>query len=312
MKKLLRNAMMFSAMAGTLFFTACDGDEEILPTEPSVSVSTDPALNADGDLELFAGDQFSVTVNATTPNGFNTMRLNIGDRELEQTRTDLGLDATATSASHTFEGFSFPDDGTATITVTVVDEANVTATQSIDVIVSSPQVTEYEAVLIGGFLNSTTGSFYDAIADSVFSFDNIRTNAANRARIDFVYYFVLDGVEATLASPDNAQVGITWNQQTNTETWPFTANSNSTTFKVAAQGTNFDFLNTDADVRAAFGEVGAEDSRVTNLAPGALVAFKVDEARGTRYGVIEVAALSGDNGSTRTITINVKTQTQDN
>lgn len=314
MKKLLRNAMMFSAMAGTLFFTACDGDEEILPTEPSVSVSTDPALNADGDLELFAGDEFSVTVNATTPSGFNTMRLNIGSTELEQTRTDLGLDATATSASYTFTNLFFNTQGTATIDITVVDEAGVTATTSIDVIVSSPEVLEYEAVLIGGFLNNNLGSFYDAIEDSVYTFGGVNGSAANRAKIDFVYYYVTGetAVNAVLASPDNAEVGVTWNSQTTPGTWPFTANSNSTRFKQAAQGTNFDFLNTDADVRAAFGEAGAEDSRITNLAAGAVIAFRVDDLRGTRYGVIEVQSIDGSQGSERAINISVKTQSLDN
>jgi hypothetical protein len=312
MKKLLRNAMMLSAMAGTLFFTSC-GEDEVLPTEPSVSVSTTPALNADGDLELSAGEELTITVNATTPNGFNTMRVKIGTTELEQTRTDLGLDATATSATHAFGNLFFSAAGTATIEIEVVDETGATANQSIAVIISSPEVLSYEAVLIGGFLNNTEGSFYDAIADSVFASNTVINNAPNRARIDFVYYYVVGetAVNAVLAAPDNSEAGATWNQQNTDGTWPFTANSNSTRFKPAVQGTNFDFLSTDSDLRAAFGEVGAEDSRQTNLTPGAVIAFRVDDARGTRYGVIEVQSVDGTQGSERSITISVKTQSQD-
>ncbi len=310
MQKFLKNGLLLMT-ATTLLFTACD------PEDGTETMIDGPTLTLTSQLENSypEGAEVDLSYEFDAPG------------RIGQVIFEIFIDGTSSNSTTFTEselGFNSEDTtGAFTITVTVPQEtAGSIITAEVEFIDRENQSTinddaefeiiqainSYSATLIGGFNNLETGSFYDALADSVYSASSVRNSVSNQGNIDFLYYFS-DPSQRTIASPDNSSAQITWEAQ-DPNAYPFTTTENSTRFKIAAAGTNFNFINTNEQIAAAFSEVGNETERVTNLQAGSLVAFRIDAARGTRYGVFQVTNVSGN--SSGSITIDVKTQSIDN
>lgn len=311
MKKLLRNALMLSAMAGTLFFTACDDEDEVAVDGPSLTL-TSQLQDAYAE-----GSEVDLTYEFDAPGRIGQVMFDFiidGTSVSDSTVTETQLGFTAEDTTGTFD-FSFDvPEGTAgsdfVVEVTIIDRSNQRFVNDDAEFEVLEAINTYTTVLIGGFNNLSTGSFYDAISDSVYSTSNVRSSVANQGNIDFLYYFS-NASQRTIASPDNTEAEATWAAQNpSNPAYPFTQVENSTRFTIAAQGTNFGFITTNAQLEAAFSEVGTETTRVTDLQEGSLVAFRVDNSRGSRYGVFQVTDVSGN--SSGSITIDVKSQSEDN
>ncbi len=310
MKKLLRNAMMLSAMAGTLFFTSC-GEDEVLVTVDA------PSLTLTSQLEdsYAEGEEVLLTYGFNAPGKIGQVKFEFfigGSSQSDTTLTETELGLTAQDTTGTFDlSFNVPT-GTAgsifAVEATIIDRSNQQFVNDDAEFLISAAVNSYTTVLIGGFNNLTIGSFYDALADSVYSSSSVRNSVVNQGSIDFMYYFT-DASQRVIASPDNAATKTTWNAQ-DSNPYPFTSTENSTVFKPATSAVGFGFINSNEQIRAAFGEVGDETSRVTNLAVGQFYAFRIDSDRGGRYGVFQVTAVAGN--STGSITLDVKSQSVDN
>lgn len=310
MKKLFRNALMLSAMAGTLFFTACDDDgDEIAVDGPSLTLTTQLE-------DAYAeGDEVDLTYDFDAPGRIGQVIFELfidGTSVLDSTVTETQLGFTSEDTTGTFDfSFNVPEESagsTIVAEVTIIDRSNQQFVNDDAEFEVLEAVNTYTTVLIGGFNNLERGSFYDAISDSVYSASSVRGSVANQGNIDFLYYFS-DVSQRTIASPDNTEAQVTWDAQDD-NTYPFTQTENSTRFTIAAAGTNFDFINSNAELEDAFSEVGDETTRVTNLEEGDLIAFRVDNSRGSRYGIFQVVDVAGN--SSGSITIDVKSQSEDN
>jgi hypothetical protein len=296
-----------------LFLSGC-GDDETVPAfnPPQVTVITTPSEIND-TINIFVGDAVEFDISVSAEGGFNSLNI----RGTDQSGFVVFSADTARMAGEMVNDFAveflaqFPDPAFAgeiiDVRITAVDDQN-SSTEEEFLVKIEAGISEFTAVLIGGFNNESLGSSYDAQSDSVFFASNIRGNAANQARIDFVYYFA-DVPQRTIASPDNDEAEITWNAQ-NTSSWPFETTENSTRFKNRTGNGNFDDLVSPNDLASLFGEVGGGESRVTGLSIGDLIAFQIDSDRGSRYGAFEVTAVEGN--SSGTITLEVKIQDTDN
>ena len=185
----------------------------------------------------------------------------------------------------------------------VDDAGQVSETLSFSVNVTSPAVNSASAVLIGGFQNSTLGSFYDAVEDSVYTSANA---LMNDEKIDFLFYYS-DVALYTIAALDNAEADATIESQTGGDLDNFDP-QNPTRFSTFLTAPDFDAVTNVAELIEAFeGDKDlAGESRITMLETGDVFAFILPTERGNRVGLVKVTATSGTAGSDRAIEIEVK------
>ncbi|MEQ8906367.1 hypothetical protein [Ekhidna sp.] len=296
-----------ACLLATVIITSCGKDDEPTAALPSVSVSATvdgEALANGGDVSVGSSVVLNITVNA--PGGVNGLDVN-GD---SYNRSELGAEAGDTSGSLTLN-ISAPTEGdigaTASFEIEAVDDLGqtstvVTFTYTI-IAAPSPDVNHFEQVLIGGFLNSTLGSFYDAVEDVVYNSDDAQMNDE---KIDLLFYYA-ETPMYTIAALDNPEADVTIGQQTGGDLDNFDP-QNPTRFKTFLTAPDFDAIQTVADLESAYAGDAATsgESRVTQLAAGAVFGFELAESRGSKKGLIKVTETSGTSGSDRAITIEVK------
>ncbi|MEM9830559.1 MAG: fasciclin domain-containing protein [Bacteroidota bacterium] len=156
------------------------------------------------------------------------------------------------------------------------------------------------AVLLGGQLNSTLGSFYNVLDDTVYTSAAAQMNGND---VDILYWFT-EASGSIIGAPDNEFADDAF---VNTD---FTTIQNSTRFKT----TNITVAEFDAAMsQSALEDLiggdfdGSEESRLTGLAEGDVFSFVLDEERGGNAGLAKVVEISGVQGSERQITLDVKT-----
>lgn len=321
MRKLLNQLLFFSAIGGLMFMASCGSDDsedpvpgpEIFVELTSGQTITDDVVSAESGAEL----EFDVDISA--PAGFNTLRVSGQTGTiLEVNRNDLGLDAGVTVVPTIPVTITLPDvTSTTNITLTflAVDDANGEGVETVEVEVLALPVEEYTAVLLGGQLNSTTGSFYDVQTNTVHTIGTANDNDDN---VDLVFYFVNStDLQYMIASPDNSNVQSTFEADPdgsgplNAPGWPLTV-ENTTRFKPLDGSFDYNSVLTSSDLENSYPEVGTEQERMLDLQVGQVFAFQLSPDRGDRYGIIEVASIDGTQGSNRSITLNVKVQPEDN
>lgn len=315
MKNLFQKLLMLSIIASMAVLTVSCGEDDPELAAPIVSVSTE--LNGTavtGALTAAPDDEITFNITATAEAGFNTLTLYTSidgadrTRSTDINRNDLNIAVGTVEASVT-STYTVPETligSTIVFDFEVADETGkVGNTASVTVNVEDAGINNYTAVLIGGQVNSTLGSYYDAKDDQV-----MLTAAArdNNAKVDFIYYYLNTTANpntAIIASADNNEVQATF--EANNVTWPLTT-ENATRFQPTAQGFDFDAVATSTALENAYSEVGTPESRVVGLAVGQVVAFQLDPTRGGLYGLFKVIEISGTSGSDRAITIDVKVQ----
>ncbi|MEM7548784.1 MAG: hypothetical protein AAF363_03870 [Bacteroidota bacterium] len=306
MKKL--NSIYYSIMlfAGLTFIvSSCSDDEPVVLSTPTITFASGISSTT-----AFPGDTVNIQGVAMAEAGVNAVRITIGSQPEQEIFTrPSGVSQTEylINENIVIDNSSNPGDLFVEFTV-VSDDVDQLPVTEIFTITVEEGIDEFVAVLIGGFNNNSLGSSYDTQADSVFTAGNLRNMGMNQSRIDFVYYFA-DIPQRTIASPDNNEAEITWNEQ-NTLSWPFETNENSTRFKATPNGFDFEAATSPQDLANAFSEVGTGESRVTDLSIGQTVAFQLDAGRGSRFGVFEVINVEGN--SSGAITIDVKIQLSNN
>lgn len=301
MKRITQNLLF--ALAGTLFLFSCGGDDEPTVDVPSVTVTAtvDGTTISSGD-EVVVGSTITFNVSITAPGGVNGLDVN----GTSFSRTQLGAEAGDTQASFTITSTLEETLLGATVTTSfeaVDDAGQVSTTVTFTVDVVSPPVNSYSQVLIGGFLNSTLGSFYNAVENIVYTSNDATTNAAS---VDLLFYYA-DTPGYTIAALDNAEAEATINSQTGGTLANFDP-QNPTRFKTFLTAPDFDAVSTIADLQNAYaGDADLSDqSRVTGLAQGNIFGFVLATARGQKVGIVRVTETTGSQGSDRAIEIEVK------
>jgi uncharacterized surface protein with fasciclin (FAS1) repeats len=172
-------------------------------------------------------------------------------------------------------------------------------------IVSS--VNSYSTVLLGG-QNNTDPGFYNALNNVRYTYSPA---AENSNFVDLAFYFT-NADQATLASIDSEVLHIVYDLIGLPIEATFTIR-NSSRFRVtslAPDQFNGIFLNSQLEDLAT--SENNTNSSATNLQEGSIVAFQLDASRGGYVGLIKVVEISGDDSSSRTITIEVKIQVAGN
>uniref|UniRef100_UPI004049E740 hypothetical protein n=1 Tax=Fulvivirga sp. TaxID=1931237 RepID=UPI004049E740 len=310
MKKLFSKLFIVGALGGLTLLASCGGDDdEPTPAGPSVVVTTSPAA-VDGVVNLTIGEELTITVNASTPGGFNVARLS-GAVTTELDRNDLGLDADATSAEFSFDPIVFNSAGDATITVTVIDNiivdgASQQVSEDIEIVVTGTPLNESEVVLLGGPQNAATGSYYNAVDETVYNTSQAFT-AGNTNKVDFVFWYGATSLYA-IGAVDDANAVTAFDSQAGINLANLNPKSISR-FKTFTAVQDFEGTTTSEQLDALFPSDGEGDlTRVAELEVGDIFGITLDAGRGSKKGLIKVEEIIGDTPSTRAIRILVKIQ----
>jgi hypothetical protein len=316
--KILLNVVLIGTCVAWL--SSCDNEGEVTIVDPTANLT-----GTDIDQTTFEpGETIDLTLEFTAPQGiagvnwefFDTNTNDpVGTKEFNNPDSDPDLADITSADTQGSVDLSIPVPEAAnegqflTLVVEVADKSSANGATAQFTFTVDAGVNEYEAVLLGGYSNADFGSFYNAIEDTVYKYQGAQDN---NGKVDFLFYYANTPLY-TIASPDNTSAEDTWNTQQPTLAWPFTNGvENSTRFKPLSNDFDFEGTTTGTQVRNAYPEAGTAQSRVTNLQAGQKVAFQLDESRGTRFGIFEVVATSGDFGTERAITLNVKVQSSDN
>ena len=320
MKKLFKNLLFFSVIGSAAFLYSCGGDDEVLPTAPSVEVEVEGVDVTGTAISAVEGETATFTITVNAAGGFNTLNVtpiidgttgavqaiprtaaNVTLTE-ENTVAVIGLDYTfdaedvGKDIEWEFEAVDDSDQtGMATITATV--EAAPVA------------VVAHTETLIGGQLNASLGSFYNSLDNEVYTY--AQTRDAESANVDFLFFYG-DINQYAIAALDDADANTAFSSAlgvTNVLTTAI-ATRNSTKFKVTTvTAAQFDAIENVAELEAAIGgDVAADASKVASLEAGDVFAFTLVEARGALKGLVKVVGTAGTSGTNRAITIQVKIQ----
>jgi hypothetical protein len=322
MKKLFRNLLFFSAIGSVAILASCGGDEEEpLPAAPSIEVEVEGVEVSGSAISAVEGETATFTVVVTAEGLFNTLKIVpsvdgvagtaqfIGKGETAVTLTEEGTVGTVVV---TYE-FDAEDVGKELSWefVGVDDEAQEASKTFTATVEAAPVlvVTQTEK-LIGGQLNSSTGSFYNAVGNEVYSYASFRD--VNSAKVDFLFFYGETNMY-TIAAIDDADASTAFNAVIAGDADPLgaaiIATRNSSKFKVTeVTADEFDDIENVAQLEAAIGEIAIDATKVNGLSVGDVFAFTLDESRGSLMGLAKVVKTEGTSGASRSITIQVKIQ----
>lgn len=302
MKNLFNKLFLFALVGSFVFLYSCGEDEPEPTTDaPSIDFSvTGGTLNATMDTVFVDfGGTIDWTFNITAPGGFNTFRLS-GAVTGEFTRTDLGLEAGATSATVSATTGPWDQVGNFTVTATAVDDVDTGQTSSADVVVSVSGVPAraYSAVLLfaplaedpdtGGDQRTSETWFSTNLGEAISSAEIVASTASS-ADVDFGYYYTS---AAYLSSPASYNANV-YDLSENGQNW---GTLNGTMFKETTL-TSTDFTETTLwsqldDAYAA----GTNEAGSLIVEADKVYAFSTDADKGAKKGLILVKAIvDGDN-----------------
>lgn len=303
MKISLRKLWMLPAMAGMLFFTACNKDntETPQPTGPSLTVSTTPAADGNGVVNVTSGDTLKITASVTAPGGFNVVRVESGTSSFEQNRNDLGLSAGATSAEANFN-IQLNGEGTTKFLVTAVDDNSLTDTTSITVNIQKG-TNSFSGVLLNPVsADGSTQSFYSTSSGQIYSVNDVNaTTDPVSATLDFGYYYGNTDM-ASLASPSAFPSAV---YDLSAEGWgQYNATSFHSTSLTASQ---FNETSAVADIQAAYDGGSDMGNVASQLSKDQVIAFMTDSRKdgGSKVGLLHITGIYGTFNNTDSITFDV-------
>ena len=307
MKKILNYYLSITFIASLFVVGSCGTEEDQIIDGPTVTATVE-----NNETTVNVGESVSFTVNVTAPAGFNTFIVNqtVGNNATVEFKRESRASGT-TPTTHTYS-FSFtPSVAHAGKEIVfdfiAVDDNNPPkeGKYTYTVVVNEQSLVEYQTVLLGGQANTTESSFYNALENVKYMYNDAK---ANPSKVDFLYHYGDTNLNI-IASPDDADSRAAW---ADIYKLPLTGMDNATRFKRVTTK-SYENINSSAAVVNAYTEnANPELSRLTKLNQGEIFVFKLDGGRGGRFGVAKVVSVAGTSGANRTITLSVKIQAVNN
>jgi len=293
------------------FLVSCDDEEGILNLGgPTMTVSVTPPDDF-GTISGGAGEVFSFDVDITADEGFNVFRVNeIVDGSStnlwERTRAS-GTDVTSFDTVFTYTLSAAYIDQNVQLELEVVDDEGETTTDIFTIEVTSTVRSFTQFLLVPPSDDEASKTFFSTTTGERYSVNDVEagTNISS-ADIDFGYYYGQTNM-ATLQSPAQFPNNVgNSNASYNLADW----NELNTTELKMTNISLEDFMANDDDVsfiQDAFtnASAGANSQMATNLVKDDIVAFKLDEDQGGKFGLIRVIEVKTGTGVDDGITIEV-------
>lgn len=314
MKNLFNNIVKLFALSMVLVLASCGDDEDPATfNAPTLSITPENPTGSTYSVGADVNISFDFTAEAEISSFNYFLVLNEGLSDEQTSNTIFVNPADLNLASNTAGTFSiaFPVDAaqegkTVTMNFQVVDKqlpdaGLATATYGYTVNV---EIETFTQKLFGAQGNSNPG-FYNAVDDQLLSYAEARdASGVNSSTVDFAYYWGAND-NSTLAAIDDVDLDAVYTAVQLPIDGIF-GTKNSTTFKaLMTTPAEFDAVVSNAQLQtvASFETGGASSAKM--LAADAVLAFKLDEDRGGKFGLIKVVSVDDTNGE-GTITIDVK------
>ncbi|WKN33380.1 fasciclin domain-containing protein [Porifericola rhodea] len=286
-------SILVEALTNANLVTTLQGDGPFTVFAPTNAAFADMGINSAADLP--EGEELNQILLYHVVSGAAVAS---GDLEAKSYPTVEGSDIDVTLDNGVFIN------GTAEVTTADIMAGNGIVHVIDEVLMPGASIIYDEAVLLGGQLNTTDGSFYNVLDSLVYTSADA---SDNNDKIDFVYWYT-ETSESIIGSPDNqfAQAAFPGTDLGD-------GNANQTRFTALADVTedDFDAVNSANDLDDIYdGDLQDVEERLTGLQVGQVFGFILDAGRGGNVGIVKVLEISGDQGSNRAIRIGVKTRKQ--
>jgi hypothetical protein len=295
MNKFSFSLLSLLIMASSFLVSSCkDDDEPVSPPTITITGTDNPEA-----VTVNPGQAVSFTLTVNASGGFSALHINkSGGVPAEPVVITRGSSVEKVYHHEFLFSPSIDEAGeTILFTFKAVDEGSREVTATYTVTVNAPEVNDYQEVVIGGRYNKTIGNLYSMLDNQVF----FHSEAVNhKDLIDFLYYFN-ETNNFTIAAPSDAYTRIVFSESISLE------GMDNETFFVRTSA-DIASLTTPEQIESAWTEMaeGTPSTLLPNLATGVTFAFRLDESRGSRYGVAQVLNLENETTQTRKITLRIK------
>lgn len=282
-------------MATVPFLTSCGTDEEATP----------PTIMMNAGVGYTTSD-VSVPVNTVLKVGVIAQSTSSKLTNFKITQTSNG--SSTTMKDTTFSSDLFNEDylitapavvGNVTLTFKITAADGESAETSFTITTTSTPIYTYTAVLMGGQENSTLGSFYSTLNDSVMKIANARQNSQ---QIDMVYYYGATFHSSIVAVSDAQLLDVPAFAEC--DTW---ATKNATKF---GKTTGVDWATITDESGILANAVNLTTTHINDLIVGDIIAFEnaSTSSNAAKKGMYKVIKVEGLTAASRSITIEVKIQ----
>jgi hypothetical protein len=293
-------ALLALFVATISLFTSCKKDEEPTEKEPTINFVGGTGFTST-DVTLPAGSVFKVGITAAANTNSNAKLV-----KFKVTRTANNVPTTVTDSTLSTATLNFTRSYTTNMegskerwTFEVTDSDGMSKAVTFE-ITSEAIVKIYTAILMGGQMNTTVGSFWSSASNTVMK----QADAiVNQAKVDFLYFYGTTNL-ATIAAVDDDQAAIAWNNLF--DNWTV---KNATRFNKVT-GVNWDNVTEYNEELILQYATSLTASKANLLAVGDIVAFQTaaTSTNPGKKGLFKVTAITGTSGTDRTITLEVKIQ----
>ena len=305
MKKLFYSYWSLFLVASLLVTTSCGNDDETTDPDRPSFVITGTEAGEETETTVAPGEPVAFTLNINAPGGFNTLYIDkTGGTAQDQITVSRGSTVENTYVYNFSYTPTIEEAGeTLIFDFQAVDEAGLDNTYTYTIIVTEPELVEWEQTLLFAPLgNNTSETWFSTSSGETYTSNEVNnTQETISNTIDFGYFYG-ETREATIASVANFPI------EAGQQGW--TVKNATKVKKTTLDATAFFETASATTIQQAYdaAEFGSNEGQATNLAEGDVLVFMTDEnsAGGSRYGMIHVSTITPGFTSEGSVLINVK------
>lgn len=185
----------------------------------------------------------------------------------------------------------------------VTDQLDQGDSATVTVSINESPIIERTGVVLAPYNHPDKANFYNILSDTAYFPANLKTSTKNQNGVDLILSYDRES-KFTFSAPDDPNASATWTTYVKTSQWPFQT-PNSTRFTILEDAFDFDAIVTAAQLVDI--DLGAQNSLVSTLTEGQVIAFELDGSRERgKVGILRIADLAGNAESNRSVTLDLK------
>lgn len=280
------------------------GDENPIPDGPSITLEVNGTTYQES-LNVEVGDVLTLQVTTRTESSMERYLATYNALGESTTWEDLQPDSSVIEYSAEYELYiDYTLSGKeAVVTFSVSDIIGLSDEVTLTLTVGESILKTSENNIVCPFNYLNYGNIYDVEGDTAYFPSNVRSVLTNQNGSDFIFAFDTE-TKWMIMGLDHPEAVDLWDDNVGFS-WPF-LNSNATRFKLMnSSEVDFDGLVTSAQLDNFFTD---GSTSLSTLAIGQLVAFKLDDQKGGKFGLIRITSIVGNTTNSRELTFDIKVQ----
>ncbi|WP_421873550.1 hypothetical protein [Marinoscillum sp.] len=302
------SSFLASLLVIFLLITGCKKDEgsseDPIPEDPTLTVLVD-SLDNPGELTVDLNTVVRFNASMTAPAGISSFR---AEYTVDDASTTIDIfEPDTITTSYIMSTFQFPVDftmagKTITFSFVLTDTLGVKDEEVFSLQVNESPIVQRQGKVASPYNQLTYGNLYDVSSDTLYFPINVKSNTDNQKGVDII--FAYDAAAGYLLhSPNDVNADSIWNHNVNFS-WPFLEINSTRMIELDTGAVKFDEIVTAAQMADFF--EGTSSSVVTGLYQGAVIALKLDAAKGSKLALMHITSIVGDKRKERLITFDLK------